>query len=290
MLGAITGDILGSIYEKIPKYPQRATMEPTDDSILTCACYDWLIGLKKEQLLTLDDEKTQQEVYRRAVRILKKWASYFPEAAGFSKGFTIWSQQKGYQSKVADTNGCIMRSSPISEFAKQRGLSDVQRSILLKLFCEPTHNHPESYQACQEHSDIIMKSYGMSHQEMHYYLLENCIDKINSVDVWVEKAQKAHGFFIWSAKDSLAIALSAIAYSSTWEAMMEFLKTVGGDVDTYAAIAGPIGENIYYDFESHKDIANNVLINSSKANTAKILKVFIQLEKNHRKYNKNTSI
>ena len=42
MFGAILGDYLGSVFEKIPHKPQRTIPICTDDSYLTCAVIDWM--------------------------------------------------------------------------------------------------------------------------------------------------------------------------------------------------------------------------------------------------------
>lgn len=272
MKGAIVGDILGSIFEQIPKHPVRVVMQATDDSILTCACHEWVNSIKnpKELLKTLEG---QNKLYEKAVRSLKKWAKLFPENSGFSKGFTDWAATSGYKSKVADTNGCIMRSSPISRFSFKHQLTTEERHALLTIFCKTTHDHVSSYEACIKHSNLIMFAFTHCLDETNNYIALNHKNELKKAQEWQEKAKDLPGKFIWSAKDSLAIAIGSIYYSNSWEEMMNYFKTIGGDVDTYAAIAGPIGELLYKDFPQAYETALNVILDSTRYNDIHILKI-----------------
>lgn len=272
MNGAIVGDILGSIYEKIPKHPIRVVMQATDDSILTCACYDWVNSLD-DDLKNLHTEKTQNKIYRKAVTSLKKWAKRFPEKSGFSKGFTDWAAQKNFNNKVANTNGCIMRSSPISAYSFKNNLSKSDRHLLLKIFCSTTHDHIEAYQACYKHSDLICYSLENNLENTRKYILENYAEDLKSAQEWNLIANEKPGKFIWTAKESLSIAISSIYYSSSWQEMMDFFNVIEGDVDTYAAIAGPIAQSLYPDFKKAYEEALNVILESSRNNDLHILKI-----------------
>lgn len=277
MYGAIIGDILGSIDEKIPNIPQRIELTPTDDSIITCACYEWCHSITDTEIILLDNESTQKTLLHRAIDYLKKWALLFPENGVFSPAFTLWAKQKSYNTKEANTNGCIMRSSPISQYAFIKKLSDIQRYTLLSIFCKTTHNHEESFLATNIHSDLILQSLKYPNlQQFRESFKDSYFSDIKSLDFWTCLANSKKSKFIWSATESLEIVLSAISQCNTYEETFEYFRKIGGDVDTYAAIAGPICQSIF-DYSSQYKQAHDILKNNDDIRIHKILSIFNQM-------------
>lgn len=241
MNGAILGDIWGSIFETIPKFPRRLFMSPTDDTFLTCACYEFMNELT-------EDEKNSptlhfDSIYKKAVSSLKKWGKLFPEPGAYSTGFLNWAHTDGIEYKVASTNGCLMRQSPIALYSSIQNLGLENCIELSRIFCFPTHKSEESFLSSQQHITIL---YLFLHKQLNKEdLINHYPQLIFPLEHWQNLASTVKNNFIWKSSDSLGIALSSIYYSASWEEMMRFLISISGDVDTYAAIAGPIAQILY---------------------------------------------
>lgn len=277
MIGAIIGDVLGSVHEKIPHHKQRSILQPTDDTILTCACFEWCNNITKEQLKNLDLEDVQETLYKNAVDVLKKWANKYPEDSGFSKRFTSWAKESGYDNKVADTNGCIMRSSPISALAHANKLHPQYRNMLLNIFCKTTHDHISSYEACEVHSHVITHCLSnTNHNNFKKFIDAYYPNRVLPVEHWINTAKNTKGNFIWTAQESLDIALSALYFNSDFEGMMEFFIKISGDVDTYAAIAGPIAQCIY-DIHLEKSQVETILRTSLDTRHSEICSLYCKM-------------
>ncbi|MFH7321181.1 ADP-ribosylglycohydrolase family protein [Desulfurivibrio sp. D14AmB] len=126
MLGAIAGDIIGSIYERRPiKYKDFPLFDDrsrfTDDTVLTVGIADAILtGKPYWQALW--------EIGRRYPR------------AGYGSSFTRWLQSAAPQPYNSWGNGAAMRVSPVGfAFTTEE---EVLRQA--KMTAEVSHNHPEA--------------------------------------------------------------------------------------------------------------------------------------------------
>lgn len=251
MWGAICGDVLGSIHEDIPKYPRRTKRVPTDDSFLTCAVKEWIMELSSSEFKNLEDDSLRGIVQHKARKALQRWYHYFPIEGGFSKGFTSWAKEDNPENKIAYTNGCLMRQSPIARYCHKKYNEKIALQ-LTNILVELTHNHYNSFKYARLHTQVI------------YRLLEGTLTQkdlaifsgveIISLAEWKEKNK-----FIWDAPRSFEIAVTAIHYAGSFEQAIDNCIFVGGDTDTYAAIAGPMAQAIWGIPESISDIVNLAL-------------------------------
>src|SRR5262245_17808386 len=131
MLGAIAGDIIGSVYEG---WPYKATDFPlfgpaskfTDDSVLTIATAEALLGGRR-----------YEEGYR-------EFGRRYPHA-GYVGTFLRWILANAAGPYGSWGNGSAMRVSPIA-WARQsleEVLAEAARSAAV------THNHPEGSKGAQ---------------------------------------------------------------------------------------------------------------------------------------------
>jgi len=139
MLGAIIGDVVGSVYEfcniKTKDFPLFSkTSCFTDDTILTCAVADWMLSAPKEN----------------PADFLKKWGDLYKDRtyengkiAAFGKSFMSWLETG--VAPNSKTNGCVMRISPI--FALKTYDEAIEKA---QEITKVTHNHQESqhWQSC----------------------------------------------------------------------------------------------------------------------------------------------
>lgn len=227
MKGAIIGDIFGSIYEEIPNnVNKRQDLTVTDDSILTFACHDWI--------KSVDINDSVESLRYQAKSYLVSWYNEYT-VFGFSPRFSAWAEKnENLDYGQAQTNGCLMRQSPIVAYSCDNNLSLERCVYLAKVFASVTHN-----------SDLAMKSV-----ERHVHLLYSAltngqfnVDKpVLNIKQWRHVTKDN---FIWDAKTSLDIALSCIYYANSFEQTIDNCIAVGADTDTYASIAGPIAQALW---------------------------------------------
>jgi ADP-ribosylglycohydrolase len=131
MLGAIAGDIIGSIYEHRPiKTTRFPLFHPlcrfTDDTVLTVALADSIL---------------HDTPY---VDLLKRYYRAYPRA-GYGGSFHQWAQSERSDPYNSWGNGSAMRVSPV-------GLAyPTQEDVLeqAKKSAEVTHDHPEGIKGAQ---------------------------------------------------------------------------------------------------------------------------------------------
>jgi ADP-ribosylglycohydrolase len=291
MLGAVVGDILGSIHEKIPGKNLRQEYQLTDDSFLTLAALDWInnIDALKFQYLfesnkrfsSADYNRHENELRQLAEQSLIKWHDIGHNTNWqntenaipiFSPGFEAWAEsiKQKTQSNIkhkGNTNGCLMRNSPIAFIGIQKELTLEQVLKLSEIFCIVTHNHFDSLNAVRIHSAILYSIYKnkispgelkkqLAKSQKHFF---NYPIEIKTLEHWIptdEKIKNDPGSkFIWDAKTSLDIACSAIYYSNSFQDVMDFCNGTKMDTDTYAAIAGPIAAALWGIEASNLNIA-----------------------------------
>jgi hypothetical protein len=131
MLGAIIGDVIGSVHEgagtktkNFPLFTEWSTF--TDDSVLTIAVADWIL--------------TGQEL----VDLLHAYTDAYP-GRGYGGMFHRWARRHLREPYNSFGNGAAMRVSPVG-FAfgtMEEVLAWSKRSA------EVTHNHPEGIRGAQ---------------------------------------------------------------------------------------------------------------------------------------------
>jgi len=224
MLGAITGDIAGSIYEFHPiKHKNFELFSPkshfTDDSVLTVAIAKSII----------DNESYLKNIVEFALK--------YPNA-GYGGYFIRWvfgSEHKPYNSWG---NGSAMRVSPIG-FAfdsKEQVLEEAKKSA------EITHNHPEGIKGAQAVALAIYLARNKATKEQirkevseeFGYDLNRSVDEIRPTYKFEVSCQK-------SVPESIISFLDATSF----EDAIKNAISLGGDADTMGAIAGSIAEAYY---------------------------------------------
>ena len=224
MLGAVAGDIIGSVHE----FLQEKTMEfPlfvegsrfTDDSVLTIAVADCL--------LTGSSYVERFHEYTRA----------YPDRC-YGAGFWNWVKSGSRKPYSSWGNGSAMRVSPVG-FALST-LEDVLQEA--KRSAEVTHNHPEGIRGAQATAvAIFLGRQGESKarirkfiQERFGYDLNRSIDSIRPTYSFNESCQ-----------GTVPEAIIAFLDSSDYENAIRLAISLGGDADTLACIAGGIAEAFY---------------------------------------------
>lgn len=224
MIGAIAGDVIGSVYEVInikttdfPLFSDDSRF--TDDTVLTVAVADAILHGH-------DYAAKLREYYR-----------YYP-GAGYGGLFHVWASSEHGGPYNSWGNGSAMRVSPVG-FAFDN-LDEVMEQA--KWSAEVTHNHEEGIKGAQATAcAVFMARSGKTKREMREriratfgYDLTEPIDSI----------RKHYGFDV-SCQGSVPQALTAFLESESYEDAVRKAISIGGDSDTIACIAGAVAQAYY---------------------------------------------
>jgi len=255
MLGAIIGDIVGSVYEwhniKTKDFPLfRDDCFFTDDTVMTIATADALMNGG-----SADD----------FIDAYKKWGRLYPNA-GYGGRFGSWIHSDDSEPYNSWGNGSAMRVSPCAwlmdcGFCARTGMWPQSGRARAKLSAEVTHNHPEGVKGALAVTDAIFMcrfyagGYGddmgnpinerltltqykiqiKEHIEQEYgYDLSKTLDEIRRIYRFNESCQ-----------GTVPQAIIAFLASTDFEDAIRNAVSLGGDSDTLAAITGSIAEAAY---------------------------------------------
>jgi ADP-ribosylglycohydrolase len=230
MLGAIFGDIAGSVYEfnniKTTNFDLlgRGT-NYTDDSILTIAVADWLLSgsLNKERLAFT----------------LYQYVKKYPHPMGsYGTRFIQWAQGNIKKPYYSWGNGSAMRVSSVGWVFDT--LAETEE--IAKLTAEVTHNHPEGIKGAQATAAAIFMARNLATKnEIKTYIettygydLSRSCDQIRPTYQFNE-----------SCKGTVPEAIIAFLDSIDFESAIRLAVSLGGDSDTLACITGGIAEAFY---------------------------------------------
>jgi ADP-ribosylglycohydrolase len=224
MLGAIAGDIIGSVYEreniKTKQFPLfRPESRFTDDTVLTVAIAEVLL---------------HQGDYTDT---LKQYYQQFPHA-GYGGTFKAWAGSSSREPYNSWGNGSAMRVSPVAY-----AFDDLEQVLQeAKVSAEATHNHPEGIKGAQATATaIFLARTGQSQAEIKTY-----VESTFGYDLsQTLEAMRPHYRFDVSCQGSVPQAITAFLESTDFEDAIRNAISLGGDSDTIACIAGSIAEAFY---------------------------------------------
>ena len=244
MLGAMCGDIVGSIYEvknikdkNFEFFSDRCRF--TDDSVMTAAiskaCCQYAKD-KDKRVFKNNCIQYMQELGRTHIK------------AGYGGKFIYWLLNDNPQPYRSFGNGSAMRVSPVAWVAES--LKEAEK--LAKISAEVSHNHPCGIAGAQAVAASI-------------WLLLNGGDK-NTVKKYIEKKYYKLNFklddiredykFDVTCQGSVPQAIEAFLEAESYEDAIRNAISIGGDSDTIAAITGSLAE-AYYGMS--KEIVNRTM-------------------------------
>jgi ADP-ribosylglycohydrolase len=229
MLGAIAGDIIGSVYEGSKAWHRARTpaFQPlfaadacfTDDTVLTVAVADGILHGGD------------------LVDLLKGYARAYP-GAGYGGTFARWALSDSREPYHSWGNGSAMRVSPVG-FAY--GMLD---EVLLRAgwTAEVTHNHPEGIAGAKATAAAVyLARTGSSKDAIREY-----VERKFGYDLSTSLDELRPGYrFDVSCRGSVPPALRAFLESTDYESAVRLAISLGGDCDTLACIAGGVAEAYY---------------------------------------------
>lgn len=235
MIGAIIGDIVGSVYEfdnlkskEFELFRKDSTF--TDDTVMTVAVADFIL---------LDHGNPGAP---RFVSYMYDWYKKYPKMTYGAK-FTQWIKQfdkidfTQYRPYNSYGNGAAMKASPIADsvYSLQLALDNA------KVFTEVTHNHSEGIKGAQATVAAIhlarskSKAYIKKYVEREFgYDLNPTVDELRETYEYNETCQR-----------TVPEAIICFLESTDFEDAIRNAISIGGDSDTLACITGSIAEAYY---------------------------------------------
>ncbi|MCS6884160.1 MAG: ADP-ribosylglycohydrolase family protein [Acidobacteriota bacterium] len=254
MIGAIAGDIIGSVYEGNPiKSTDFQLFWPisrfTDDTVLTVATgYAILNGLDYGQAY-------------------KSFGLMYPNA-GYGGTFLRWLFNPESKPYGSWGNGSAMRVSPIG-WAFQTVEEVLEQAKLSSIV---SHDHPEGIKGAQAVAlAVFMARTGSDKDSIRSeissrfgYNLERTIDMIRPTYI-----------FDVSCQGSVPEAIIAFLESVDYESAIRLAISLGGDSDTLACIAGAIADAFY------RKIPGDIVAEAKARLSKHLLEVVEQFEKDY---------
>lgn len=223
MLGAIVGDVIGSVYEGRPTkrldfdlFPPGARF--TDDTVLTVALADSILN---------DADYAE---------CMRDYARKYPNA-GYGKAFLLWMQKAGGP-YTSHWNGSAMRVSPVGLAfdSVDAVLAEAERSAVV------SHDHPEAIQGAQATAlAVFMARSGESKDALRSEIAGRFG---YDLDRTVEGIRPEYAFDV-TCQGSVPEAIICFLDSHDYESAVRNAVSLGGDADTQAAIAGAIAAQHY---------------------------------------------
>lgn len=224
MIGAIAGDIIGSIYEwhnvktkVFSLFSERCFF--TDDSILTVALADSILtGMP----------------YTENLKTFYRW---YPDG-GYGGSFHRWARSPNSSPYNSWGNGAAMRISPVG-FAYH----DLDTVLLkAKKFTEVTHDHPEGIKGGQATAaTIFLARTGKSKAEIRQFVEDRFQYDLSR---HVDEIRPTYEFDV-SCQGTVPQAIRAFLDSTDFEDAIRTAVSLGGDSDTLACITGGIAHAFY---------------------------------------------
>lgn len=223
MLGCVLGDLYGSCYEggrsdsrALPAVGTNHCF--TDDTVCTMAVIDHLL----------------HGVDIRAA--FKHWVSLYPNA-GYGRAFSSWARGVLAQPLSSWGNGALMRVSPVALLAP-----DLEQALATaRSVTDATHAHAVPQVAVARYIHLQwMALEGASRDDL--------------LQRWASFGGELHRIEDMRAKGSplrlradetLEDVMSCLAESQDFDSLLGNCLYHGGDSDTIAAVAGPLGELLW---------------------------------------------
>ena len=263
MLGALTGDTVGSAYEfHNTKAYDFTLFKPesayTDDSIMTMAVAYWLLkdpehGYQTLEYIMVDFAKNCPCPMDGYGGCFYNWLFFPKEMFVFDDcyGALPYKSPAGRHPYGSWGNGAPMRVSAVGWFFDT--LEETER--VAKISAEITHNHPEGIKGAQATAAaIFLARTGKSKEEICAYIEERFgYDLHKTWAYW-------HPIYGWedSCQGTVPQALICFLDSTDFEDAIHKAVSLGGDSDTLACITGGVAEAFYGGVP--KEMADRVLV------------------------------
>lgn len=227
MIGAIAGDVIGSIFERggeknydFPLFSANSTF--TDDTVHTLAVA----------------EAIQNDLPFEIC--IRQWSRDFKNRGyGGMMGQWIADSKMGPYNSFG--NGSGMRVSPVG-FA----YSDLETVLhMAEKSALPTHNHPEGIRGAQAVAGaVFLANTGKSKNDIRQFITENIGYDLNYT---ISAIRPVYEFDV-TCQGSIPESILCFLESTDVESAIRLAVSMGGDTDTMACMAGAIAGAFYKEF------------------------------------------
>ena len=234
MIGAILGDIVGSIYEfdniktkEFELFDKECFF--TDDSVMTVAIAEAL--LQAEEI----NEENLEDFKESLITVMHEIGVKYPDC-GYGGHFLVWMLRNKREPYNSFGNGSAMRVSSVGWYAKT--LEEAE--LIAKATAEVTHNHPAGIKgAVATAGAVFLARTGATMNELKEY-----ISKYYTIDFTINEIRPTYDYDI-SCQGTVPQAMQAFFESESFEDAIRNAISIGGDSDTLAAITGSVAEAYY---------------------------------------------
>lgn len=263
MLGAIIGDMVGSLYEfnNIRSMDFELFSENsmyTDDTIMTLAVAEII-------------QKGYQNDDNKIIETFKKWVLEYPDA-GYGGRFYKWAISDSLLPYNSFGNGSAMRVSSCGWY----GNSEQEVKDLATKVTMVTHNHPEGLKGA------IVTALCIYYARIgkNKLFIKEFVSKYYDIEFNYEDLRKNYKFDS-SCQGSVPEAIYCFLISDSYEECIRTAISIGGDSDTIAAISGSIAE-AYYKIPDNliEEALKRLPRQSTDCNALEIINNFIQYKNN----------
>jgi len=225
MIGSIAGDVIGSVFERLPtRSTDFALFGPrsrfTDDTVMTVATAQAILeGID----------------YRESYRA---WGARYP-AAGYGPRFRAWLRHPDPPPLGSLGNGAAMRVSPVGlAFATEAEvLREAERSASV------SHDHPEGIRGAQAVAlAVFLARTGAAREEIRGEIGGRFGYDLDRTVAEIRPTYRTGTRFDMTAAGSVPEAIVAFLDSEGFEDAVRLAISLGGDSDTQACIAGGIAQ------------------------------------------------
>ncbi len=232
MIGAIFGDIVGSVYEfkniktkDFELFSDRCFF--TDDTVMTVAVTDALLQL---------DGKDDIELFKQIlIKTMHRYGKKYPDA-GYGGRFALWLYLGHTEPYGSYGNGSAMRVSPIAWYA-----DSLEKAIAYaKASAEVTHNHPEGIKGAIVTAGATYLARSGANMEQ----IKKFVGKYYDMNFTLEKIRPTYRFNE-TCQNTVPQAMQAFFESASFEDAIRNGISIGGDSDTLCAICGAVAEGYY---------------------------------------------
>ena len=234
MIGAILGDIVGSIYEfdniktkEFELFDKECFF--TDDSVMTIAIAEALMQTEEINEENLEDFK------ENLITVMHEIGVKYPDC-GYGGHFLVWILRNKREPYNSFGNGSAMRVSAVGWYA--RTLEEAE--LIARATAEVSHNHPEGIKgAVATAGAVFLARNGATMGELRDY-----ISKYYTIDFTIDEIRPIYDYDI-TCQGTVPQAMQAFFESTNFEDAIRNAISIGGDSDTLAAITGAVAEAYY---------------------------------------------
>ena len=234
VIGAIIGDIAGSVYEFDNNRSKDFVLFGDYDGSKCFATDDSIMTLAVAKAL-LDADENGEGLAELTAYNMRKVGRPYPHC-GYGGRFYEWMYDDSMGPYNSFGNGSAMRVSPVAYFAKNL----TQAEKFAEQTAAVTHNHPEGIKGAQVTAGMVYLALSGFDKNVMKAYAEGSYD----LDFTLDEIRPTYRFNE-TCMDTVPQAIVAFLESHDFEDAIRNAISIGGDSDTLAAITGGIAGAFY---------------------------------------------